>query len=85
MIDFYIQKLPTDSPLKNENIVWHSLRSSMMTILFAMGKELFEIKILALHKVLESTLGYQSKAFKRAQLNTILEIFQTVDIKTNHC
>ena len=55
----------------------------MMTILFAMGKELFEIKILARHKVLESTLGYQSKAFRRAKLNAVLKIFKVADIKTN--
>ena len=82
LVDFYISKLSASDPLRDERIVWHSLRSSMMLLLFALGKELFEIKILARHADLRSTIGYQEKAWRRATLFESLAVFRPAHIQS---
>ena len=48
----------------------------------ALSKELFEIKILARHADLRSTIGYQEKAWRRATLYEALSVFRPVHIKS---
>ena len=82
LADFYTNSLGPDNPLAKEWIVWHSLRASMMLILIALKKAIFEIQILARHKVAASTLHYLQKGFRRGTLIQVANQLPQASLKT---
>ena len=54
----------------------------MMLILIALQKAIFEVQILARHRVAESTLHYLSKSFRRGSLIGIVNHLPTKSVDT---